>query len=112
MTKQEFEVCNEQYMEWAERQGMLECLAVKVPAVTEEEYREIEHVYTFYPTISEICGKHQISQVYMAFGMAIIRDMTPRANKMMELEKLQQRLKGQLRDIEDHISDIRNGGDL
>ena len=59
MTKQEFE----QRLGWA---------------VSENEYRKIETVYTFHPSISETAGKDQITYLYKTFGMRIIEDKSDR----------------------------------
>lgn len=62
MTKQEFE----QRLGWA---------------VSENEYRNIETVYAFHPSISETSGKDQITYLYKTFGMRIIEDMLPTAKQ-------------------------------
>lgn len=111
MTKQEFEHNNRRFLE-KQSKNELECLATKKPEVTEEEYRQIEHVYNFHPSISETYGKIQISQLYMAYGMAIIRDMTPRANRMMELERRQQCLRCQMEEVKGEIRAAREGWDM
>lgn len=67
MTKQEFE----QRLGWA---------------VSENEYRKIETVYTFHPSISETSGKDQITYLYKTFGMRIIEDMLPTATNASELQ--------------------------
>lgn len=67
MTKQEFE----QRLGWA---------------VSESEYRKIETVYTFHPSVSDTAGKDQIVYLYKTFGMRIIEDMTPTAEKASELQ--------------------------
>jgi hypothetical protein len=67
MTKQEFE----QRLGWA---------------VSENEYRKIETVYTFHPSISETAGKDQITYLYKTFGMRIIEDMLPTATNASALQ--------------------------
>lgn len=67
MTKHEFE-------EWLGSQ------------VTESEYKDIEFVYTFHPSISNTEGKTQIAQLYKIGGMRLIKDMLPTARKAQELD--------------------------
>lgn len=54
---------------------------------TANEYEEIERVYAFHPSISESGheGQEQIARLYSEFGMRIIRDMTPTAEKAGQL---------------------------
>ena len=68
MTRQEFE----QRLGWS---------------VSENEYRNIETVYTFHPSISETAGKDQITYLYKTFGMRIIEDMLPTAEQSKVLEE-------------------------
>lgn len=49
--------------------------------VTEDEYRSIELVYTFHPSISDTKGKEEIAYLFNTFGMRIILDMVDTANK-------------------------------
>lgn len=54
---------------------------------TTPEYDEIEHVYASHPSISDSGhkGQEQIARLYIEFGMRIIRDMTPTAEKAEQL---------------------------
>lgn len=54
---------------------------------TAPEYDEIEYVYASHPSISESGheGQEQIARLYSEFGMRIIRDMTPTAEKAEQL---------------------------
>lgn len=54
--------------------------------VTEKEYKDIEFVYTFHPSISNTEGKTQIAQLYKIGGIRLIRDMIPTARKAQELD--------------------------
>lgn len=54
--------------------------------VSDKDYKIIEYVYNFYPTISETNGKFQIATIYVYGGMVVILDMYPRAKKAHELE--------------------------
>ena len=53
--------------------------------VTESEYKDIEFVYTFHPSISNTEGETQIAQLYKIGGMRLIKDMIPTARKAQEL---------------------------
>ena len=54
--------------------------------VTESEYKDIEFVYTFHPSISNTEGKTQIAQLYKIGGIRLIRDMIPTARKAQLLD--------------------------
>ena len=54
---------------------------------TDAEYAAIETVYTFHPSINETEGKKQITSLYETFGIRIITDMLPTANKAREYEE-------------------------
>ena len=54
---------------------------------TDSEYKDIEYVYAFHPSIggSGHEGQEQIARLYSEFGMRIIRDMLPTANEAERL---------------------------
>ena len=54
--------------------------------VTEKEYKDIEFVYTFHPSVSNTGGKTQIVELYKLGGIRLIRDMIPTARKAQELD--------------------------
>lgn len=54
--------------------------------ISEEDYSIVETVYNYHPSINEVNGKKQISDIYLNLGMSVIRDMYPRAEKISELE--------------------------
>ena len=108
MTKQEFEHNNRRFLE-KQTENELHLLMAKCPEVTDAEYAQIEHVYNFHPCISETCGKSQISQLYMTYGMAIIKDMTPRASSMIALEGKKKQLRRKIEEVNDEIRATREG---
>lgn len=55
--------------------------------VSEKEYKIIEKVYTWHPSISETDGKNQIAMLYETFGMDFIRGMEEAADWMINLDK-------------------------
>lgn len=50
--------------------------------LTDSDYSIIETVYVFYPGIT----KNAIAELYYRFGMVLINDMLPRAEKVRDLE--------------------------
>ena len=55
--------------------------------VSDAEYRVIETVYQWHPSVKEVSGKEEVAELYKSFGMAIFHDMLPRAEKNRELER-------------------------
>lgn len=55
--------------------------------VSDEDFKLINFIYTFYPTISNTNGKQQISAIYTAGGMAVIHDMCKRAKIAADLDQ-------------------------
>ena len=53
--------------------------------VSESDYKVIENVYMYHPATPD---KNSIAKLYLTFGMVVIRDMSPRAKKIEELEKV------------------------
>ena len=64
--------------------------------VTNEDYKEIEFVYTWHPAIPDVNGKQVIANIYNAGGMMIIKDMKATAQKWfernMELTEIQKQI--------------------
>lgn len=56
--------------------------------VKNEEYDAIEFVYMWHPSISDTEGKHQIASIYRLGGMAVINDMTKRAELNKEIQEM------------------------
>lgn len=79
---------------------------------TESEYKLIEYVYTFHPSISEVEGKKQIAYLYLSFGMSIIQDMKPRAELMEKKESELRAAREALKKVQDEIAEIRAGGEI
>ncbi len=92
-----------------------ECSRIKPEAActpTDEEYRLIEAVYTWHPSISETEGKKQIAYLYMNFGMSIIRDMQYRADLARKNEEKLSELRGEINKLQEEIRWIREGGEI
>lgn len=47
--------------------------------VTDEQYKVIEEVYMWHPSIRNTSGKDEVAELYKSFGMTIFHDMLPRA---------------------------------
>ena len=54
--------------------------------VSDKDYEIIEYVYTYHPSIDPVKGKDQIANLYETFGMRIIIDMLPTAEKAKHYE--------------------------
>ena len=76
---------------------------------TEEEYKLIEYVYNFHPSISETEGKKQVAYLYENFGIAIFRDMEPRANYMRSKEGELAKLRTQMNKVRREMQEAREG---
>ena len=79
------------------------------PAVSDENYKIIEKVYNFHPSISETEGKKQIAYLYINFGMRVIRDMVPTAEKAEELEDRIRQARMQMETLQRAYSDLKEG---
>lgn len=55
--------------------------------VSDEDYKLIEFVYQWHPVIRNVSGKDEVAELYKSFGMALFRDMEPRAKKAKEVEE-------------------------
>lgn len=49
--------------------------------VTDEQYKVIEEVYMWHPSIRNTSGKDEVAELYKSFGMTIFHDMLPRVKK-------------------------------
>jgi len=54
--------------------------------VSDNDYEVIETVYTYHPSINDVNGKNQIVDLYANYGMRVIRDMLPTAEKAAVIE--------------------------
>lgn len=76
---------------------------------TEEEFKIIEFVYNYHPSISDVDGKKQIADLYSAFGMRLIRDMLPTAKKAEALENEIRIAIARLKDLSEKYEDLKSG---
>lgn len=77
--------------------------------VTEAEYKVIEYVYTWHPSIKGAEGKKQMEVLYSQFGMGMIKGMVPVAQKMEELDKEERELKRNMALIHERKEVISEG---
>ena len=73
---------------------------------TASEYKEIEYVYNYHPSIE---NKAQIASLYDEFGMRIIRDMQPTAEKAEEYESEMRALRAKLYYVKAAYENLRRG---
>lgn len=76
---------------------------------TDTEYATIETVYTYHPSISETEGKKQITSLYETFGIRIITDMLPTANKAREYEEQIARKRYELEKLQEEFKNFKEG---
>lgn len=57
------------------------------PDLKSVDWPIIECVYTYHPSIGNIKGKEQIAELYVNYGMRVIKDMVSTAMKCKELEE-------------------------
>ena len=77
--------------------------------VSDIEYSDIEVVYTFHPSISEINGKDQIAMLVSMFGMRVIRDMLPTALKAQEYEEKILKMRNELDAVVNEFNEFKRG---
>ena len=78
-------------------------------ALTYEEYKVIEYVYTWHPCIDAVRGKEQIAYLYAEFGMLIIRDMLPTARRAEEFESQINKAKAEYDAAKEQYERLKSG---
>lgn len=81
------------------------------PSISDEDYKLIEYVYTFHPSISETKGKDQIVYLVSNFGMAIIKDMLARAQLNESLESEIRKTNCRLEELKQKYNNLKYGCD-
>lgn len=71
--------------------------------VTDEQYKVIEEVYMWHPSIRNTSGKDEVAELYKSFGMTIFHDMLPRAKKAHELDELLRNAQREVQRIQEEI---------
>ena len=77
--------------------------------VTESEYKDIEFVYTFHPSISNTEGKTQIAQLHKIGGNRLIKDMIPTARKAQLLDGKIMTANANLMELKRQLEMLANG---
>ncbi len=80
-----------------------------ISGITDEDYKLVEYVYNFHPSISETTGKDQIAYLVANFGMPIIKDMLPRAKEMEGLEAQMRSAQIKVQEIARKIESVKYG---
>lgn len=77
----------------------------------DKEYRMIDFVYTWHPSISGSGheGQKQIASLYGEFGMRIIADMFPTARKAEAIQNKISEAKAQITDYERELEELSWG---
>lgn len=78
-------------------------------SVTESEYKDIEFVYTFHPSISNTEGKTQIAKLYELGGNRLIKDMIPTARKAQLLDGKIMTANANLMELKRQLEMLANG---
>lgn len=86
----------------------------KLPAhmekqISDNDYKIIEFVYTHHPSIDDITGKDQIAYLVSNFGMRIILDMYPTAQKASQYFSEIQRKRMELDNLADEYTRFIRG---
>ena len=79
--------------------------------ISVEQYRDIEFVYTWHPSVLNVNGKEMIAQLYKLGGMRLIKDMMPTANAWRKLSIHRDELKAQIAVCEDAMNALAQGDD-
>ena len=80
--------------------------------VTAEAYDIIERVYTYHPALECSYPKDMIAKLWKVGGLALMRDMLPRANVVMDLESEIQGLEARVVSLRDKLNDIKMGAEV
>ena len=81
--------------------------------ISDQEYKAIEKVYLWHPSISAESGKakEEVTQLYRKHGISIFKDMLETSEMMLNLNAIEQQAKQRLYDIRRRI-DLVEKGDL
>lgn len=75
--------------------------------VSDDEYREIEYVYTWHPSICDVGGKAQIAALYAHGGILVIRDMAARAKKAESMDGKMREIRRDIEGMQKQLEDMR-----
>ena len=88
---------------------MMQCEFEKLigTEINSDDYRIVEYVYMFHPSIDPVHGKKQIAELYKIGGMAVIGDMVRTAKCAERLEGRMVTLRAQMRDLQQELDTLR-----
>lgn len=75
----------------------------RISLIDQESYEAIEMVYTYHPAIKD---KKHIAKLYNEFGMTVIYDMLPRAQRIASREAEIQKLNNQVATLKQEIESL------
>ena len=74
--------------------------------ISQKEYKEVEHVYTWHPAIKD---KQDIAALYQQFGMIVIRGMAEVADACEELDREKQELTRKMNILKERQEYVNTG---
>ena len=77
-------------------------------AISDRDYAIVETVYTWHPSIDSSTGKDQMAYIYNNFGMRIIHDMLPTAEKAKDLLKRIEKLNAEVKQLREEYRALEN----
>lgn len=77
--------------------------------VTPEDYKDIEFVYTWHPSISETDGKRQIATLWNIGGLRLILDMKESAMHAKAIDDQIREVKEELVSLERELTLLKEG---
>ncbi len=83
-----------------------------IGAISEEDYRKIETVYTYHPAISNSTGKMEIAKLYFLAGMGLIDNMHSEACIAKDAERERRELMNKLDKINSTINSYKHKYEL
>ena len=83
--------------------------------IKEEDWKKIELVYMYYPSISNTNGKSEIATLFRIGDMTIINDMLDRAVAAKELDTMSRNIaaiQNQLQELQNDLNDQGNVAEI
>lgn len=77
-------------------------------SISDSDYRIVDTVYTWHPSIDSNKGKDQLAYLYDNYGMRIIKDMLPTAEKAKDLLKRIEKLNAEVKQLRSEYSELEN----
>lgn len=76
-----------------------------IPNVSDDDYKIIELVYTYYPYFGD---KYEAASLYDTYGINIFKDMLPRARNIMRLEERVEKIRKELKETEKALKEAKS----